>query len=102
MMGCSAEGQTEGFIFTGDENTGIMSGHAYSVIDVFQLPYYTKTQDEKQEKYKAEGRDISKIRGFHRMLRIRNPWGYGQWKLKWSEDPDHPKYDKTLKRYAID
>ncbi len=43
MMGCSAEGQTEGFIFTGDENTGIMSGHAYSVIDVFQLKFHDDT-----------------------------------------------------------
>ncbi len=21
----------------------------------------------------------------HRILRIRNPWGYGEWFLKWSE-----------------
>jgi len=24
----------------------------------------------------------------HRLLRIRNPWGYGESKLKWSEDKD--------------
>jgi len=22
-------------------------------------------------------------------MRIRNPWGYGEWMLKWSENPDH-------------
>ena len=38
-MGCSAEGETEGFIYIDDENTGIMSGHAYSIIDVFEIKY---------------------------------------------------------------
>lgn len=42
-MGCSAEGETEGFIFNKEgESTGILSGHAYSIIDVFTLPYTTE------------------------------------------------------------
>lgn len=24
----------------------------------------------------------------HRILRIRNPWGFGEWELKWSEKED--------------
>ncbi len=38
-MGCSAEGETEGFIEINEESTGVMSGHAYSIIDVFELEY---------------------------------------------------------------
>lgn len=38
-MGCSADGETEGFILHNNENTGVMSGHAYSIIDVFTLNY---------------------------------------------------------------
>lgn len=41
MMGCSADGETEGFIFIDGESSGIMSGHAYSIIDVFTLDYNT-------------------------------------------------------------
>lgn len=37
MMGCSAEGGTEFTILISGEDTGIMSGHAYGVIDVFEI-----------------------------------------------------------------
>jgi len=33
LMGCSTSGETER-----DTGTGIMSGHAYSINDVFELP----------------------------------------------------------------
>ncbi len=49
-----------------------MSGHAYSVIDVFELNYLDKYKEGKTNYHKN-----------HRLLRIRNPWGYGEWKLKW-------------------
>lgn len=39
MMGCSASGETEGFIEIEGENTGLLSGHAYSILDVFELPF---------------------------------------------------------------
>lgn len=73
MMGCSAEGGTEATITMNGEDTGIMSGHAYSVIDVFEL------KDQKCKNYHKS----------HRLLRLRNPWGHGEWRLKWSEDEDH-------------
>lgn len=36
-MGCSAEGETEGFIEVNGVSTGLLSGHAYSIIDVFEI-----------------------------------------------------------------
>lgn len=77
MIGCSAEGETEGYIKLEDISTGIMSGHAYSVIDVIELPW---TEDEKATKKNAHKT--------HRLLRVRNPWGMGEWKLKWSENEE--------------
>lgn len=46
--------------------TGIMTGHAYGVLDVFEI----KTPD--------------RIRP-HRLIRIRNPWGEMEWKGKWGD-----------------
>jgi hypothetical protein len=73
MMGCSAEGETEANILVNGEDSGIMSGHAYGIMDVFEL------KDDNSENYHKS----------HRLVRIRNPWGYGEWKLKWSENPDY-------------
>jgi hypothetical protein len=81
MMGCSASGETEGFIQIEGENTGLLSGHAYSVLDVFELPY---SKDVGQNGQKSQNYHQN-----HRLLRIRNPWGYGEWQLKWSENPDY-------------
>lgn len=75
MMGCSAEGGTEHFIMFKGEDTGVMSGHAYGVIDVFELP------DDRCKNYHKS----------HRLIVLRNPWGYGEWKLNWSDNPDYSK-----------
>jgi calpain len=81
MMGCSADGGTEANIKMNGEDCGIMSGHAYAVIDVFEIP------DEDCKNYHKS----------HRLLKIRNPWGYGEWKLKWSEEEIYrAKFDKFI------
>ena len=90
MMGCSAEGDTELYIKFNDEDTGIMSGHAYGIIDIFEI------QDENADNYHKS----------HRILKVRNPWGYGEWKLKWSENPDYSEkldkfWDKIMEYYDI-
>jgi len=38
-MGCSSETDVAGYIdhYVTGEDTGLMSGHAYSIIDVFEL-----------------------------------------------------------------
>lgn len=58
---------------------GIMTGHAYGIIDVFEL-----VNNEKNK--------------IHRILRIRNPWGKMEWKGKWSDDSEElEEYAHLLK-----
>ena len=91
MMGCSVHSQSEGFVEHNGLNTGIMAGHAYntlrlgfvfstfhSIIDVFELPF-SESEKETRKNYHNN----------HRMLRIRNPWGWGEWTLKWSETSEY-------------
>lgn len=72
LMGCSVTGGTEKSIRIDGVDTGIMSGHAYSLNDIFELA------DEEMEN----------PRKTHRLLRVRNPWGRGEWKGKWSDDSE--------------
>lgn len=93
LMGCSAEGETEGFIDSPEgENTGILSGHAYSVIDVFPLNY-----NETEQGAISAGEKEPNYHKNHRLLRVRNPWGYGEWNLKWSE---HEDYRERLESFS--
>ncbi len=46
-MGCSAEGATEGFIELEGQDTGVMSGHAYSILDVIEIPWHPDTVKDK-------------------------------------------------------
>jgi hypothetical protein len=64
MMGCSVVGDVERQIVIDGVQTGIMTGHAYGVIDLFEI-----TSDQKT----------------HRLLIVRNPWGETEWKGKWSD-----------------
>mmetsp|Transcript_16766 Transcript_16766/g.11895 ORF Transcript_16766/g.11895 Transcript_16766/m.11895 type:complete len:199 (-) Transcript_16766:1104-1700(-) len=59
LMGCSVSGPTEKTFKLDGENTGIFTGHAYSLIDVFEI----------------ENEDSDKPRKKSRLLRLRNPWG---------------------------
>ncbi|EAS01497.1 calpain family cysteine protease (macronuclear) [Tetrahymena thermophila SB210] len=92
LMGCSADGGTESAITYNDEKAGIYSGHAYSVIDIFQIDY---SQEEKKN-------HDSNHRQYHRLLCLRNPWGFGEWLLKWSETEEEGKlsrYEKAISDY---
>lgn len=73
MIGCSADGGTEHNINLDGEDTGLKSGHAYAILDILEIPNPTAKNYHKT----------------HRLLRIRNPWGFGEWQLKWSENPDN-------------
>lgn len=59
-----------------DEETrrpcGIVKGHAYGISAVFEI--------EKPEQLRREGKQSE-----HRLLRVRNPYGFGEWLGKWSD-----------------
>ena len=69
MMGCSVKGAAEGQILKYGVPTGILSGHAYSILDTFKI-----------DKDYGKGRS--------RLLRIRNPWGDTEWRGKWADDSE--------------
>ena len=72
LIGCSvAGGGVESKVIIDGVNVGILQGHAYAINDVIELPGKTNGK-----------------RNFHRLLRIRNPWGKGEWNGKWSDESD--------------
>lgn len=56
---------------------GVVSGHAYSLISI--------------HKVKHEGRDL-------RLLKLRNPWGSGEWQGDWSDKS--PLWTSALKKHV--
>ena len=88
MMGCSSETDEAGYIdhYISGQDTGLMGGHAYSIIDVLELDILPNPKKKRKEGGYAK----------HRILKLRNPWGQGEWKLKWSEgvteDSDERKF----------
>ena len=80
MMGCSVESKgnsVEMEVVLHNRHTGVLAGHAYSILDVFEIP-------------KPRG----KRRKTSRLLRIRNPWGRKEWNGKWSDDSVETKQNK--------
>lgn len=70
LMGCSIEGHTEGEVRWDGDRTGLLSGHAYSLVDVLHYE-------------EPSGPD-----GVYRLLRIRNPWGRMEWIGPWANGSD--------------
>ena len=80
MMGCSVDSKgnnMEQEVMFNNRHTGILAGHAYSILDVFEIP---KPRGKKRKK--------------SRLLRIRNPWGRKEWNGKWSDDSVETKKNK--------
>ena len=72
MIGCSVScnGQNrEKEVIIKGNKVGIIVGHAYSILDVFEIPKPRK-----------------KSRKTSRLLRLRNPWGYCEWNGKWCDN----------------
>ena len=64
LMGCSALGSTEGEIaYPEGVPSGVLSGHAYSVIDCFEIDVELIDDDGKNFKTREK------------LVRCRNPWG---------------------------
>ena len=75
MMGCSVEPNgrnREMEVSMQGHKVGIIAGHAYSILDAFEIP-------------KARS---SKPRKTSRLLRIRNPWGNYEWNGKWCDNSE--------------
>jgi hypothetical protein len=82
MLGCARKDDTvEGQVIIDGEPTGILSRHAYGVLDVFTITS------------KANGEEF-------RLLRVRNPWGKTEWVGDWSDTSDEIEtYRKELDEY---
>ena len=82
LMGCSVSGGTEKSVRIDGVDSGIISGHAYSLNDVFLF-----TDEENKS---------------HKLMRIRNPWGRGEWKGKWSDQSEEIElHEEKLKKDYI-
>ena len=86
-MGCSRAGATEQAYTTPDgQQSGIMTGHAYSLNDVFEIE-----REDRPQKPKS------------RILRVRNPWGRGEWRGKWSDESDEiENHKEALEQYIAE
>jgi calpain, invertebrate len=58
------------------DQTGLLSGHAYGILDVFEIE------------------NLEKPTKVSRLLRIRNPWGKGEWNGRWSDHSDQLQKSK--------
>ena len=80
LLGCSISAPkgtgVEQPVELDDERCGLFYGHAYSISDVIHL--------------KTSKKEIFDL------MRVRNPWGHGEWILDWSDKPvnDDPDYQK--------
>ena len=84
LMGCSVTGGTEKNVVIDGVNTGIMSGHAYGLNDVFLL----------------DDPEMENERKTHRLVRVRNPWGRGEWTGKWADDSEEAeKHEEKILEY---
>lgn len=65
------------------EKTGILSGHAYSLLDVIDL------NDDKTGQV-------------HQLLRVRNPWGKTEWNGAWSDTSEEIEVNRNLLQKYVD
>ena len=75
LMGCSRSGGTEHALEINGERCGILTGHAYSLNRVINLPCNKCTR--------PRNKDCT-----HRLLLIRNPHGETEWRLQWASDSE--------------
>ena len=84
LMGCSIKGNGKEGTHIGDDGpTGLIMNHAYGLNDIIELddPF-------------IKGKQL-------RLLRIRNPWGNGEWNGAWGADSEElEKYGKELEKYV--
>jgi hypothetical protein len=72
MLGCSIDAKQKGNeheVIYNNNKCGVLAGHAYSILDVIEIP----------------NKNSSSKRKTSRLLRVRNPWGFKEWNGKWSD-----------------
>jgi len=73
MMGCSIDAKVvESEVVYQNQKCGILAGHAYSILDAFEIPKLNGQKDRKTS----------------RLLRIKNPWGFKEWNGKWNDESE--------------
>ena len=81
-----------------DAKTGLCGNHAYSLLSAYEL----KKSSNGEYRLLKSGEKSS--RQNERIVELRNPWGKGEWKLKWSDnDPNwNPSLKKQLNHSCIE
>jgi hypothetical protein len=74
------------------EKIGIAGSHAYSLLDVIEV---TKTNSGYRLVKPSERSSIPKT-SIERLVKLRNPWGKGEWKGDWCDTS--PKWSSQLKQ----
>ena len=76
-MGCSAFGPTgQEALFPEGVPCGVLEGHAYSIIDVFNIDVEITDQNDELVQTNV------------RLIRLRNPWGKKEWNGPFSDGSD--------------
>jgi hypothetical protein len=79
MLGCSVDAKVvESEVVFRGHKTGLYASHAYSILDVLEIP-------------KPNG---IKPRKTSRLLRVRNPWGCKEWVGKWNDESEELQQNK--------
>ncbi len=72
------------------EKIGIAGSHAYSLLEAYELEKIGDDYKVLQDGEESIGRNVE------RLVKLRNPWGKGEWKGDWADNS--PKWTPNLKK----
>ncbi|HAO22905.1 MAG TPA: hypothetical protein DCQ37_22125, partial [Desulfobacteraceae bacterium] len=88
IMGCGSEDISKTGDDSQDKTSGIANTHAYSLIAVYEIK-----KEPSGKRVLRSGEPSSPYND--RIVKLRNPWGKGEWKGAWSDDS--PEWTPKLK-----